>query len=81
MRIWSLIAVVMLLIAVCGLVSASICDFNGTVKLDKRDLANYTSDQLGCAIGKTSDSSSTFIVWGFILVLLVVAYGLWGRKR
>jgi hypothetical protein len=61
--------------------SSTICDFNGSVRLNKSDLLPYLSDQVGCGLQKTSDGSGLLIVAFVIAAILLVIYGLMGRKR
>jgi len=58
-----------------------ICDFNGSVRLNKSDLLPYLSDQMGCGMQKTSDGSALLIVAFVGAAILLVVYGLMGRKR
>lgn len=58
-----------------------ICDFNGSVRLNKSDLLPYMSDQVGCGLQKTSDGSALLIVAFVSAAILLVVYGLMSRKR
>ena len=56
------------------------CDFNGTVRLNKSDLLPYFSDQTGCGIQKMQDGSGLLIVATFCVFILIFIYGLSRRK-
>jgi len=79
-RIGVVLAVVLLLFLTFGSVSANNCDFNGTVHLDRGDLANYTSDQIGCATGRFSSNWGILIIAAGVFAVLLLIYGLSRRK-
>lgn len=56
-----------------------ICDFNGTVKLNKSDLLPYTSDQFGCLLQKTQDGSGLLMIGFFSVVIILFIYSLTRR--
>lgn len=66
---------------VLGVVSAydKMCDFNGSVRLNKSDLLPYTSDQFGCLLQKTQDGSGLLIVGFFSVVIILFIYSLTRR--
>jgi len=71
-----------LIVLIMGTVSAaeSICTFNGSVSLDKGDLAAYTSDQIGCAIQQISESFGILLILAACLLVLLFIYGLYKKK-
>ena len=77
-----LIFCVLTLFLLLGSVSAydAICDFNGSVHLNKSDLLPYASDQSGCMLQKMQDGSGLLIVSFFVLIILVFIYSLARRK-
>ena len=56
------------------------CDFNGSVRLNKSDLLPYTSDQAGCLFQKTSDGLGIDIIILLVVLILIFIYGL-GRRH
>ena len=80
-RVGVVLTVVLVLFSVFGYVSADECDFNGTVHLEKGDLANYTSDQVGCGLKRVSSSWGIIIIVFFVLVILLMIYGLLFRRK
>jgi hypothetical protein len=57
------------------------CDFNGSVRLNKSDLPSFTRDQLGCGLQRVNDNVSILIISGFVLIGLVILYGMWKVKK
>jgi hypothetical protein len=57
------------------------CDFNGSVRLNKSDLLPYTSDQAGCLLQKTGDGSG-ILIFAFVgLLIIIFIYSLGRRHR
>lgn len=60
-----------------GLAYNGTCDYNGSVNINKSDLPSFTRDQIGCGIQKTGSSMDILIICSFILLGLVIIYGMW----
>lgn len=58
-----------------------ICNFNGSVRLNKSDLAPYASDQAGCMFQSMGDGSAILIIALLVLVIAIFLYGLGRRHR
>ena len=75
MRIKTILSIILIYFMIGSvLASDKICDFNGSVSLNKTDLPSYFSDQTGCGIQKLSDGFDIILVVFFCLVLLLIAY-------
>lgn len=73
---------VLLLLSI-SLVSAALsspCVFDGAVHLNGSDLANYTSDQIGCGVQRMSAGADIIIISVFGFGVLIFVYGLYKRK-
>jgi len=82
MRARYVLMLLVLIGAVVETVSAvdAICRFNGSVDINKSDLPAYFSDQVGCGIQNTSDSSAALIIGVFLIFLLLFIYGVFGKR-
>jgi len=58
----------------------AICRFNGSVDINKSDLPAYFSDQVGCGLQNTSDSSAALMIGTFLIFLLIFIYGVFGKR-
>jgi len=59
----------------------SVCNFNGSVNVSKADLVAYTQDQIGCGIQHISSGIDILIIAFFVLLGLVILYGMWRKAR
>jgi hypothetical protein len=77
MRIKTILSIILIYFIVGSvLASDKICDFNGSVSINKSEIPAYFSDQMGCALQKTADGAGTIIIVLFCLVVLLVAYSM-----
>lgn len=78
---WSLL-LVLLISCLVSSVSASddICKFNNSYNLSKSDLPAYFSDQVGCGIQNISDSASILVICTVGFFILIMIYGVFGKR-
>jgi len=82
MRIGCVLLLFLVIGYVINTVSAAddICRFNDSVNISKGDLPAYFNDQVGCGMQNTSDGAESIIMALAVLFVLIMIYGVFGKK-